>query len=175
MGHNFSFISCWGGTAPPGPPPPLSYGLDSELSSFRIQFSFRIEHSIRNKMSIRSWRFHSRMKLRMKSTFIMAIIRTVFKMGSFIHIIKYISAKITKKIRWSVHESETTFSPERDFDLPQSFNLNLNSSLSCKHGQIWNVVRGCYPILDACKHANGYMLNHIGQKYLFPILLIRMK
>ena len=47
------------------------------------------------------------------------ISRIVFKMRSFIH--NNISAKITKKIRWSVHESET--SPERDFDLPQSFNL----------------------------------------------------
>ena len=44
--------------------------------------------------------------------------------------IKYISAKITKKIRWSVHESETTFSPERDFDLPQSFNINSVSHVN---------------------------------------------
>ena len=37
------------------------------------------------------------MKLGMKSTFIMAEIKIVYKMGSFIHVFKRISAKITEK------------------------------------------------------------------------------
>ena len=52
------------------------------------------------------------MKLGMKSTFIMAEIKIGYKMGSFIHIRKCVSAKIAEKIRWSVHESETSFNPE---------------------------------------------------------------
>ena len=48
----------------------------------------------------------------MKSTFIMAEINIVWKIGSFIHVFKCISAKIAGKVRLSVHESETSFNPE---------------------------------------------------------------
>ena len=41
--------------------------------------------------------------------FIMAEIKIVYEMGSFIHILKCV---IAEKIRWSVHESETSFNPE---------------------------------------------------------------
>ena len=47
----------------------------------------------------------------MKSTFIMAEIKSVYKMGSFIQVYKCISAKIAGKIRL-VHESETSFNPQ---------------------------------------------------------------
>ena len=52
------------------------------------------------------------MKLGMKSTFIMAEIKIVSKMGSFIHVYKCISAKIAGEIRLLVHESEKSFNPE---------------------------------------------------------------
>ena len=52
------------------------------------------------------------MKLEMKSTFIMAEIKIVCKMGSFIHIFKCISAKIAGKIKLSVQESKTSFNPD---------------------------------------------------------------
>ena len=52
------------------------------------------------------------MKLGIKSTFIMAEIKIVCKMGSFIDVFKCISAKITGKIRLSVQESKTNFNPE---------------------------------------------------------------
>ena len=48
----------------------------------------------------------------MNSTFIMAEIKIVWKIGSFIHVFKCISAKIAGKIRLSVHKSETSFNPE---------------------------------------------------------------
>ena len=122
---------------------------ESRLScnSFRIEFihfSFRIEHSIRNEMSIRNHanldrNFPSWMKLGMKSTFIMAEIKIVCKMGSFIHVFKCISAKITGKIRLSVHESETSFNPEWDFHSPWSFNPQLNSHLNTNW--VWSVVQ----------------------------------
>ena len=51
----------------------------------------------------------------MKSTFIMAEIKIVCKMGSFIHVFKCISAKITGKIRSLVHESETSFNRNEIF------------------------------------------------------------
>ena len=49
-------------------------------------------------------------------------------MGSLIRV----RDKIGEKIRLSVHESESSFNPERDFDSPRSFNSQLY--LSCKHG-----------------------------------------
>ena len=48
----------------------------------------------------------------MKSIFIIAEIKIVYKMGSFIHILKCINTKITQKIGWLVHESGTSFNPE---------------------------------------------------------------
>ena len=42
----------------------------------------------------------------------MAEIKIVCKMGSFIDAFKCISAKITGKVRLSVHKSETSFNPE---------------------------------------------------------------
>ena len=42
----------------------------------------------------------------------MAEIKIVCKMGSFIHVFKCISAKITRKIRLLVHESEMRVNPE---------------------------------------------------------------
>ena len=51
------------------------------------------------------------MKLGMKSTFIMAEMKSVCKMGSFIQVYKCISAKIAGKIKL-VHESETSFNPQ---------------------------------------------------------------
>ena len=42
----------------------------------------------------------------MKSTFIMAEIKIVCKIRSFIHVFKCVSGKIAGKIRLSVHESE---------------------------------------------------------------------
>ena len=44
--------------------------------------------------------------------FIMAEIKIVWKIASFIHVFTCISAKIAGKIRLLVHESETRFSPE---------------------------------------------------------------
>ena len=44
-------------------------------------------------------RFHSGMKLGMKSTFIMAEIKIVCKMGSFVHILKCVGSKIEKKLK----------------------------------------------------------------------------
>ena len=35
--------------------------------------------------------------------------KIVCKMESFIHVLKRMSTKVTKKIRWSLHESETSF------------------------------------------------------------------
>ena len=55
------------------------------------------------------------MKLGMKSTFIMAEIKIVCKMGNFIHVLKYIRAKIAGKIRLLVHESKTSFNPNEIF------------------------------------------------------------
>ena len=42
----------------------------------------------------------------------MAEIKIVWKMGSFMHVFKCISAKIAGKIRLSGHKSETNFNPE---------------------------------------------------------------
>ena len=50
--------------------------------------------------------------LGMKSTFIMAEIKIVCKVRSFILVLKSISAKIAEKVNWAVHESETSFNLE---------------------------------------------------------------
>ena len=47
-----------------------------------------------------------------KSMFIVAEIKIICKMRSFIHVFKCISAQIVGKIRLSVHESETGFNLE---------------------------------------------------------------
>ena len=67
--------------------------------------------SIRNHVNL-DQNFTLKMKLGMKSTFIMAEMKIVCEMGSFIHVFKCISAKVAGKIRLLVHESETSFNPE---------------------------------------------------------------
>ena len=94
-------------------------------------------------------KFHSWMKLGMKSTFIMAEIKIVCKMGSFIHVFKCISAKITGKIRSLVHESETSFNPEWDFHSQWSFSPQLN--LPCKHELSLKCRSGLKLNPDSCK------------------------
>ena len=42
----------------------------------------------------------------------MTEIKIVCKIGSFIHVFKCINAKIAGKIRFSAHESVTSFNPE---------------------------------------------------------------
>ena len=58
------------------------------------------------------------MNIGAKSTLIMAKIRIVCKMESFIHVFKFISAKIAGIIRLSAHGSGTSFNPEWDFHSP---------------------------------------------------------
>ena len=84
-------------------------------NSFRIEFiSFFIpDWTLDPKWNVDSGscklgsKFYSWMKFGMKSTFIMAEIKIVCKMGSFIHVSKCISGKI----RLLVHESQTSFNP----------------------------------------------------------------
>ena len=64
----------------------------------------------------------------MKSRLIIANIKIVCKMGNFIHVLKCIGPKIAKKVRWLVHESETSFNPEWYLDSPGSFHPQLNLS-----------------------------------------------
>ena len=92
-------------------------------------------------------KFHSWMKLGVKSTFIMVGIKIDCKMGSFA---TYISAKIAGKIRLLVHESETSFNPEWDFHSPWwSFNPQLN--LPCKHELSLKCRSGLKLNPDLCK------------------------
>ena len=65
-------------------------------------------------------KFHSSMKLGMKSTFIMAEIKIVCKMGSFVHVFK-------------------SFNPEWDFHSPWSFNPQF--ILPWNTNWVWRVVR----------------------------------
>ena len=60
------------------------------------------------------------MKLEMKSTFITVEINIVFKMESFMRGFKCTGAKIVGKISVSIHESETNYmyNPEWDFHSP---------------------------------------------------------
>ena len=125
-------------------------------NSFRIEFiPFFIPYWTLDpewNVDSESWKlgkFHSWMKLGMKSTFIMAKIKIVCKMGSFIHVFKSISAKITEKIRLLVHESETSFNPEWDFHSPWSFNPQLN--LPCKHELSLKCRSGLKQNPDSCK------------------------
>ena len=126
-------------------------------NSFRIEFiSFFIpdwtldpEWNVDSESCKLGSKFHSWMKLRMKSTFIMAEIKIVCKMGSFIHVYKCISAKVTGKIRLLVHESETSFNPEWDFHSPWSFNPQLN--LPCKHELSLKCRSGLKLSPDSCK------------------------
>ena len=92
------------------------------------------------------WRFHSGMKLEMKSTFIMVEIMIVYKKGNFIHLLKCISAKIDEKNK--MIDTRTSFNVEWDFDSPQSFN-QLN--LSCKHGLNLKCRSGLKLSPDLCK------------------------
>ena len=87
-------------------------------------------------------RFHFGKKLGMKVTFIMANMKIVWKTENFFHVLKSISAKVAEKVRWSVHESETSFNLERDFYSLWSFNPHSNShvnrvNLDCD----WNSIR----------------------------------
>ena len=114
-------------------------------NSFRIEFipffipdwTLDPEWNVDSESCKLGSKFYSWMKPGMKSTFIMAEIKIVFKKRSFIHVFKCISAKIAGKVRCSVHESETSFNPEWDFHLPWSFSPQLNEhelSLKCRSG-----------------------------------------
>ena len=63
--------------------------------------------SIRNHVNLHGSRFHTGMKLGMESD----RKKIVCKTGSFVHVLKCINAKIAKKVRLSVHQSETSFAP----------------------------------------------------------------
>ena len=112
---------------------------ESRLSfnSFRIEFIpfFILDRTLdpERNIELKSCKHGSRFHCGMKSTFIMAEIKVIYKMGSFIHIVKCVSAKIAKKIRCSVHESQTSLNPEWDFQSPRPADYpQLN--LPCKHG-----------------------------------------
>ena len=128
-----------------------------ELHSIRIEFipffisdwTLDPEWNVGSESCKLGSKFHSSMKLGMKSTFIMAEIKIVCKMGSFIHIFKCISAKIAGKIRLLVHESETSSNPEWDFHSPWSSNPQFN--LPCKHELSLTGRSGLKLNPDSCK------------------------
>ena len=130
-------------------------------NSFRIEFilffipdwTLDPERNVNSESCKLGSKFQSWMKLGMKSTFIMAEIKIVCKMGSFIHACKCISAKIARKIRLSVHESETSFNPEWDFHSPWSFNPQLNSP--CKHELRLNPDSCKLPLNALCEGLNN--------------------
>ena len=64
----------------------------------------------------------------MKSTFIMAEIKIVCKIRSFIHVFKCVSGKITGKIRLSVHESELLAKLVKTWS---GFTGRVNASQNC--------------------------------------------
>ena len=105
-------------------------------------------------------KFQSWMKLGMKSTSIMAEIKIVCKMGSFIHVFKGISGKITGKIRLSVHESETSgmrFSCiRRDLSI-----LNSVSHVNTKW--VWSVVQDWNSIRIHVNYPYIALYNHLVQ------------
>ena len=94
----------------------------------RIEFQSKCRNIDSKSYKLGS-KFHSWMKLGMKSTFIMAEIKIVCKMGSFIHVYMCIRAKIFRKIRLSGW----------DFHSPWSF--NLNSIPHVNTNWVWIVVR----------------------------------
>ena len=137
-------------------------------NSFRIEFipffipdwTLNPEWNVDSKSCKLGSKFHSWVKLGMKSTFIMAEIKIVCKMGSFIHVSKCISAKITGKIWLSVQESKTSFNPEWDFHSQWSFSPQLNFpckhelSLKCRLGLKLNPVHVNYPLVLLRKQRN---------------------
>ena len=126
-------------------------------NSFRIEFipffipdwTLDPEWNVDSESCKLGWKFHSWIKLGMKSTFIVAEIKIVCKMGSFIHVCRCISAKIVRKIRLLVHESETSCNPEWDFHSPWSLNPQL--SLPCKHELSLKCRSRLKLNLDSCK------------------------
>ena len=126
-------------------------------NSFRIEFipffipdwTLDPEWNVDSESCKLGSKFHSWMKLGMKSTFIMAEIKIVCKMGSFIHVFRCISAKIARKLRLLVHESETSFNLEWDFHSSWSFNPQLN--LPCKHELSLKCRSGLKLNPDSCK------------------------
>ncbi len=72
-----------------------------------------------------------------------------FRIESFIHVLKCVSAKIAETIRGSVHKSGMIFNPEYDVDLQRSF--NPQSNLSCKHGSNSKCRSGLKLNPDSCK------------------------
>ena len=70
------------------------------------------------------------MILGMKSTFIMAEIKIVWKIGSFIHVFKcIISAKIVGKPRLSVHEPETSFNGNQNVGM----GISIRNEIFIRH------------------------------------------
>ena len=84
-------------------------------------------------------KFHSRMKIGMKSTFIVAEIKIVCKMGSFIHVFRCISAKIVRKKRllgtWLKRVSI-----QNEIFIRGGLSI-LNSIYHVNTNWVWNVVR----------------------------------
>ena len=67
----------------------------------------------------------------MKSTFIMAEIKTVCKIRSFIQVFKCVSGKIAGKIRLSVHESELLAKLVKTWSGFTGREVHVNASQNC--------------------------------------------
>ena len=68
---------------------------------------------------------------------------------------KYVSAKIAEKIRWSVHESETSFKPEWDFHSPWPDNPHSISHINTNWIFIaWSGLKLNRPSIDVCLSAH---------------------